>query len=64
MGIFILKWGQKGWPQKVVIKKTWTDSDIIFLSTRSEHFNLKLTNKSQFHIAFRITLFKNDTFQN
>lgn len=39
------------------------DSDIIFLSTKSKHFNLKLTNKSQFHIAFKIILFKTDTFQ-
>lgn len=40
------------------------DSDIIFLSTKSKHFNLKLTSKSQFCIAFKIILFKNDTFQN
>lgn len=40
------------------------DSDIIFLSARSKHFNLKLTNISQFCTAFKVILFKNDIFQN
>lgn len=55
--------------QKVNIKGSYLknmnlDSDIIFLSTRSKHFNLKLTNISQFCTAFKVILFKNDTFQN
>lgn len=39
------------------------DSDIIFLVTRCEHFNLKLINHNSV-LLLRLRLFKNDTVQN
>lgn len=53
MGILNLRDGKRG-NTEAIIKKNMNLNSYNCLSTGSQHFNLKLTNKSQFYIALKI----------
>lgn len=53
MGILNLRDGKRG-NIEAIIKKKMNLNSYNCLSTGSQHFNLKLTNKSQFYIALKI----------